>query len=38
VETLPSVLIKGMPREEDFRALDALAQQVADRHREAGLR
>ena len=37
LEILAPVLIKGAPREEDFRALDALADAVADKHREAGL-
>lgn len=36
VETLGPLLIKGMPREEDFKAIEDLAQQVADKHREAG--
>ena len=37
VEMLPPVLIKGAPRMEDLRALDALADAVAAKHRAAGL-
>ena len=31
-ETLPPVLCKGLPRETDFQALDALAEAIAERH------
>jgi flavorubredoxin len=36
-ELLDPVLIKGAPRSEDFAALDALADTIAAKHREAGL-
>lgn len=36
-EILPPVLFKGMPREEDFKAADALAETIAARHKEWGL-
>jgi flavorubredoxin len=35
-EVLDPVFIKGFPGEEDFRALDSLANTIADRHRERG--
>jgi flavorubredoxin len=35
-EVLAPVFIKGFPGEEDFRALDSLANTIADRHRERG--
>jgi flavorubredoxin len=31
-ETLPTVLCKGLPRQADFQALDALAEAIAERH------
>jgi flavorubredoxin len=31
-ETLPPVLCKGLPRQADFQALDALAEAIAERH------
>ena len=37
VEILPPVLIKGAPREDDFKKLDALADAIAEKHRETGL-
>ena len=37
VELLDPVLCEGYPREEDFQALDRLADAVAARHREEGL-
>jgi flavorubredoxin len=36
-QVLDSVLVKGMPREEDYQALDRLAETVASKHAEAGL-
>lgn len=33
-EMLPAVLVKGLPREEDLRQLDQLADQIAERHRD----
>ncbi|MGB9780488.1 FprA family A-type flavoprotein [Caldanaerobacter sp.] len=35
VEFLPSVYIKGYPKEEDFKALDALAEEILKKHKEA---
>jgi flavorubredoxin len=35
-EVLTPVLIKGFPREEDFRALDNLASTIAEKHKESG--
>jgi flavorubredoxin len=35
-EVLAPVLIKGFPREEDFRALDNLASTIAKKHKESG--
>ncbi len=37
VELLEPVVIKGFPREEDFRALDRLANEVLNKHREHNL-
>jgi flavorubredoxin len=37
VELLEPVVIKGFPREEDFRALDRLADKILNRHREHNL-
>lgn len=37
VEVLSPVLCKGLPRENDFKALDELAAGIAQRHRDAGL-
>lgn len=37
VEILEPVLCKGHPREDDFKALDKLAETIAKKHREAGL-
>lgn len=34
VEVLPPVLAKGYPKEEDFKALDNLADEIAKRHKE----
>jgi len=36
VELLPTVLVKGFPREADFEALDNLAETIASKHRENG--
>jgi len=36
VEILPPVLIKGYPREADFKALDDLAETIAQKHKELG--
>ncbi|MFW6102110.1 MAG: FprA family A-type flavoprotein [Chloroflexota bacterium] len=36
VEVLDPVLIKGFPREEDFKALDNLASTIAGKHKESG--
>jgi len=33
---LEPVLAKGFPREEDFRALDRLAETIAQKHKERG--
>jgi flavorubredoxin len=35
-EVLTPVLIKGFPREEDFRALDNLASTITEKHKESG--
>ena len=32
-ELLPPVMCKGLPVDEDFRALDALADTIAEKHR-----
>ena len=37
VDVFDPVLVKGMPRAEDLAAIDALAEKVAEKHREAGL-
>lgn len=37
VEVLDPVLCRGLPREADYAALDALAEAIAAKHREAGL-
>lgn len=37
VEVLSPVLCKGMPREEDFNALERLAEEIAQNHKRAGL-
>jgi len=36
VEVLSPVLVKGYPKEADFQALDALAEDIARKHRENG--
>jgi len=36
VELLPTVIIKGYPREADFGALDNLAETIAQKHKEQG--
>jgi flavorubredoxin len=36
-EIIPPVLCKGLPREADLDAVDALAGAIADRHKEAGI-
>lgn len=37
VELLPTVLVKGYPREADFKALDDLAEMIRQKHRETGV-
>ena len=37
LDLVPPVLIKGAPRDEDFKALDELADGIAAKHKEAGL-
>lgn len=37
LEIIPPVVIKGAPRKADYAALDALADTIAAKHREAGL-
>ncbi len=37
VEILPPILFKGAPKEEDLKAVDALAETIAARHKEWGL-
>jgi hypothetical protein len=37
VELIPPVIAKGHPKDEDFRALDALAEQILARHRGIGI-
>lgn len=36
VEIIEPLLIKGTPKEEDFKALDQLAETIAEKHRESG--
>jgi len=36
-EIIQPVVVKGLPREADYRALDALADAIALKHREAGI-
>jgi flavorubredoxin len=36
VELLPTVIVKGYPREADFKALDNLAETIARKHKEQG--
>jgi flavorubredoxin len=36
VELLPTVIVKGCPREADFKALDNLAETIAQKHKEKG--
>ncbi len=36
VEFLPTVIVKGYPREADFGALDSLAETIAQKHKEQG--
>jgi flavorubredoxin len=38
VEILPPVIIKGYPKEVDFQALEKLADTIAAKHKEAGLK
>lgn len=38
VEIIPPVLCKGYPKEADFKALDNLADTIARKHRDAGLK
>lgn len=37
VELLPPVLAKGLPKESEYKALDALADAIADKHKALGL-
>ncbi len=37
VEALPGVVVRGMPRQAEMEAVDALAEQIAAKHRELGL-
>ena len=37
VELLDPVVVKGFPKEEDFRALDRLADEILDKHKEHNL-
>ncbi len=37
VEIIDPVVIKGYPGEEDFKALDKLAADIADKHKEHNL-
>jgi len=37
VEIIDPVVIKGFPREKDFKALDILASSIADKHKEHNL-
>ena len=37
LEMLPPVLVKGLPRDEDYGALSSLADSIEAKHREAGL-
>jgi flavorubredoxin len=36
VELLPTVIVKGYPRDDDFKALDNLAETIAQKHKEKG--
>jgi len=38
VEFLPTVIVKGYPRQPDFEALDNLAETIAQKHREQGFK
>ncbi len=38
IERLPSVLCRGIPHEDDFKALDTLAATIASKHAELGLK
>ena len=38
VEIIPPVIIKGYPKEADFQALDNLAETIAAKHKQAGLK
>lgn len=37
IEALEPVMVKGYPREDDLRAIEALADQIMDKHRQFGL-
>ncbi|MDH7598531.1 MAG: FprA family A-type flavoprotein [Sedimentisphaerales bacterium] len=37
VELIDPVLVKGLPRDEDYLALDRMAQQILDKHKQAGI-
>ena len=36
-EIITPVVVKGLPRETDYKALDALADAIAQKHKEAGI-
>jgi flavorubredoxin len=36
VEVLPPVMVKGLPREADYQALDSLAETIVQKHKENG--
>jgi hypothetical protein len=38
VEVVEPVLVKGMPTAEDFRKIDALADAIAKKHADAGIK
>ncbi|RKX84606.1 MAG: FprA family A-type flavoprotein [Spirochaetes bacterium] len=38
VEIIEPVLCKGLPTDDDFKALDKLAEKIAQKHREAGIK
>ena len=38
VELLPAVIVKGQPKDVDYEALDELADTIAQKHKEAGLK
>jgi flavorubredoxin len=38
VEIIPPIIVKGYPKEADFQALDKLADTIAGKHKDAGLK